>query len=122
MGKRSGSLSRIAVHVFHFNSDANDWVENEVKNPLENEAVYDKTNDIYVDFSPIGRTMAVSRVSATLSEFVQVYELNDERSQWIPVGQAIESSAAEEHKSPSVFLSYNRELSVGFLKCVLKAD
>ena len=97
MGKRSGSLSRIAVHVFHFNSDANDWVENGAKNPVENEAVYDKTNDIYVDISPDGRTMAVSRVSAILSEVVQVYELNDERSQWIPVREAIESSATEEH-------------------------
>lgn len=110
--------SRSRVHVYHFDVETNDWLESESEPILEEqeEDIFEFANrNIFVDLSPDGTTMAVSTTSDSAPGMVQAYELNA-RKQWIPVLRPIFNGPDDGSLAPSICLTDDRQLAVGFPK------
>eukprot|EP00545_Synedropsis_sp_CCMP1620_P011548 CAMPEP_0119004780 /NCGR_PEP_ID=MMETSP1176-20130426/1349_1 /TAXON_ID=265551 /ORGANISM="Synedropsis recta cf, Strain CCMP1620" /LENGTH=654 /DNA_ID=CAMNT_0006956525 /DNA_START=113 /DNA_END=2073 /DNA_ORIENTATION=+ len=107
--------SRNRVHIYHFDPDASDWVSSEIHVSLEEDAFDDSSADgIYVDLSPDGTMIGVSISSGSSMGFVQAYELDDSTGQWIPIGQRIGNNPDDGKIAPSIHLTGERQLAVGF--------
>lgn len=110
--------SRSSISIYHFDFEIQDWVKDDVDNPLIDEDVsFDNANETVVNVSLDGKMMAVSRArSASLSGSVRVYALDANETQWVLVGEPIETgNEAEWYTSPSVALSDNGVLAIGYL-------
>ena len=109
--------SRSAISIYHFDFGIQDWVIDDVDNPLlEEELSFDNANETLVDLSLDGKMMAVSRASGdSLSGSVRVYALVANESQWVLIGDPIQTGdEAEWYTAPSVVLSDNGVLAIGY--------
>jgi len=115
-GMTLAASSRSGVHVYQFDAYFRSWTETNAKINLEFEDNSDMRNEIYVSLSPDGRTLAVSIGNSYMSGFVNVYRLNEDDSEWVVIGDAIQGSGTEISRAPSIFLASSSQLAVGFTK------
>jgi hypothetical protein len=108
--------SRSRVHVYNFDVETNDWSESESEPMLEDVDVFELSNrNTFVDISPDGTTMIVSTSSDSSPGMVQAYEL-DAAKEWVPVLKPIYNGINDGSIAPSIHLTDDRQLAVGFPK------
>jgi hypothetical protein len=110
-GRIVAASSSSAVHILHYDDEIENWMESDAQISLEVDDIFDITHEIKVDLSPDGRMIAISRASTSVSGVVQVYRLNEESTEWVKVGQNIESNVS--NSVPSLYLAINGHIVVG---------
>lgn len=113
-GMTLAASSRTGVHIFKFDPTTNDWNETETSIPFETDNIFYASNEIYIDLSPDGRTIAVSRTNDSSPGHIQVYEVNDETGLWVPAGSHVRVDEIDGAFASSISLNDNGQLAVGF--------